>query len=196
MLLAASNGTAPTIEPMDEKRSGRPATSRERSELLRRLVRDLLRVDFDGNQTAAARALKITGATLSNFLSGKAQAGSKIEDGITSYLRRSVDQIVAHGGDLEALRGGSSAPMPLREVRFGDLANWPDLYRAAREVAPSVPRWAWVYTAKARVLLDVAIGPAFVAGIAQTIHHHLAPPAPASEADTDVSDDTPPSSDH
>lgn len=142
---------------------------------MRRLMRAVVQSDFGGNQAQAAKAMRFTPPTLSNFLAGKTQAGPKIEDGLTGYLRRSVDQIMATGGDLAALRGGLEAPQPMRDVRFGDLPTWPDLYAAARAVRPQLPRWAWQKTARARVLLDVPITPGFVAAIASAIHENTEP---------------------
>lgn len=160
---------------MSERKAGRPTVASERTDAMRRLMRSVVQAEFNGNQAAAAKAMRFTPATLSNFLAGKTQAGPKIEDGLTGYLRRSVDQIMATGGDLAALRGGTEAPTPMREVRFGDLPSWPELYASARTLRPQIPRWAWQKTARARVLLDVPITGAFIAGIAAAIHEHTEP---------------------
>lgn len=144
-------------------------------------MRQVIQADFAGNQAKASAAMRFTPTTLSNFLAGKTQAGPKLERGLTGYLRRSVDQIIAAGGDLAVLRGGMEAPMQHREVRFGDLPTWPDLYAAAHQMRPELPRWAWQKTARARVLLDVPITPGFVAAIAAAIRENTEPEANAGD---------------
>lgn len=155
-----------------------------------RVVREVLAADFAGNQARAAEAFGFTPATLSMFLSRKTGVGAGLERGVTRYLRRSFDQIVATGGDLAALRGGEPSPSAPREVRFGDLPNWPSLWREARAVRPELPRWAWVYCARARVILDVPITASFVADIARVIAHNVPPP---DNADAIAADDSTPS---
>lgn len=186
-LVDAPNVPPSTISFMDDKGRARPALSRETSEVLRRLVRQIADTDFGGVQERTAEALGIKGATLSTFLSGKNRAGLQTQDGIVGYLRRSIDQILAANGDLATLRGGMTAPSQIAETRFVDLPNWPAMLAAARDARPEVPGWAWDLCATARVLLDVPITPRFVADIAAAIHHNLAPP---------LGTENPPSADH
>lgn len=175
----AANDAPDTIEGMDG-RNTRPAISSEKSEVLRKLVRQIADTDFEGVRERTAKVLGVKGATLSTFLSGKNRAGLQLQDGIVSYLRRSIDQILAADGELAVLRGGMTAPAQIAETRFVDLPNWQALLAAAHDARPEVPAWAWEMTATARVLLDVPITPRFVADIASAIHHNLAPPTAAS----------------
>lgn len=186
-LLDAANPPLPTIRLMNDGGRVRPALSRETSEVLRRLVRQIADADFGGVQERTAEALGVKGATLSTFLSGKNRAGLQTQDGIVAYLRRSMDQILAANGDLATLRGGMTAPAQIAETRFTDLPNWPAMLAAAKDARPEVPAWAWDLCATARVLLDVPITPRFVADIAAAIHHNLAPPRGT---------ENPPSADH
>lgn len=171
----ATNDAPTTIDGMDG-RNTRPALSSEKSEVMRKLVRQIATADFEGVRERTAKALGVKGATLSTFLSGKNRAGLQLQDGLVSYLRRSVDQILAADGELAVLRGGMSAPAQIAETRFVDLPNWQALLAAARDARPEVPAWAWEMCATARVLLDVPITPRFVADIASAIHHNLTPP--------------------
>lgn len=176
-----------TLPHMDEKRRGRPTVAPDRAAAMWRAVRELVDGEFRGNQAEAAKALGVSGATVSNFLSRKTSVGSGIERGVTRYLRRSFDQIVEAGGSLAVLRGGAPAPSAPVETRFGDLPNWPELYRMARDNRPNVPRWAWELCARARVFLDVPITPPFIAEIAYVIAHNVPPPAGVLPAETDDS---------
>lgn len=177
---------------MGEKRRGRPGrptVDPARAAAMRKVVRQILDTDFRGRQSEAAEKFGFSEATLSTFLSGKTGVGNGIEAGVTSYLRRSFDAIVEHGGDLASLRSGGP-PGPPREVRFGNLPEWPDIYRQAREMKPSVPRWAWEMLARARVILDVSVTPAFAAEIAQAIARCIAAPENPPSFDPE---DSPPS---
>lgn len=156
---------------------GRPTLGNARNEVLRRLVREVLVTDFDGTQAAAARALGVSGATLSDFLMSKKGAGSQLQDGLVKYLRRSMDQIAASGGDLGALRGlQPAAPITGREVRFIDLPNWISLRAAAEEQRPRHAPWVWERLASARVWLDGPVTPGLVADLADVVARHQEPP--------------------
>ena len=140
MQLVAKANTRGTTVPL----MGRPTLGSARNEVLRRLVRELLTADFGDTQAPAARAFGVSPATLSDFISGKKGAGNQLQDGLSKYLRRSLDQITAVGGDLAQLRGlGTAVTSPVRVVCFGDLPNWSSLRAAAMLQRPSHAAWVW-----------------------------------------------------
>lgn len=172
--------TEANARPDTLRRVGRPTIGDERNEVLRRLLREIRAQEFDDNLSATARAIGVEPGTLSDFLNEKRGAGTKIMDGLTKHLRRGMDQIIAGGGDLGALRGQSS-PTPLsRQVTFGDLPNWPGLLAAAKTQRPSHALWVWEQLAQARVWLDGAVTPSLVADCSDVVARHVAPPAPLS----------------
>lgn len=158
---------------------GRPTIGTERNEVLRRLVREVRDVDFDGNLTRTAKAVGVSVPTLSDFLAAKKGAGEKITEGLERHLRRARDQMVSTGGDLTALRGQAPTASPLREVRFVDLPNWGSLLTAARAMRPAHEAWVWERLASARVWLEGGITPSLVADLADVVVRHVAPPPAA-----------------
>lgn len=157
---------------------GRPTIGSARNETLRRLLRELVATDFGGTAASAAKALGVSGATLSDFASRKKGAGAQLQDGLTRYLRRSMDQILAVNGDLAAIRGLAPLALPSsREVRFVDLPNWPALRAAAEELRPARAAWVWDRLSTARVWLDGPVTPGLVADLADVVARHQEPPA-------------------
>lgn len=161
-----------------EKRRGRPTVGAERNDTLRALVRAIQRTDFDGNLTAMSKALGLRAGSLSDFLAGHRGAGPKLTDALVVYTRRSHDQILSTGGDLEALRSATAkVESPVRAIRFGDLPAWSELVASAREIAPSVPDWCWLKLRDADVWLEGPVTPRLVAELGGVIQRNLPPPA-------------------
>lgn len=65
----------------------------DRNEALRAEVAALIRQDFGGVMSAAARAFSVTPAALSEFLKGSRGAGPKLLNGIADYTGRSTDDL-------------------------------------------------------------------------------------------------------
>jgi plasmid maintenance system antidote protein VapI len=158
--------------------SKRPASPSARAESLRALVRALVAKDFDGNQQAAATALGVTRATVNQLINGHKGPGQQIADGLVAYLRKSIDDLVAANGDLEALRRAPAAqPAMVAEVCFGALPGWPSLLEGARTIAPTIPEWCWQELASTRVWTRTPINSAMCAEMASFILRHFPPPS-------------------
>lgn len=83
------------------------------NERVRARARELLLARYGNNKTAMATALKVSQATVSNFLNGKAGMGPQLASAIANELGVSHDALV-HGRSLE----------PDGSVNFGDLPGW------------------------------------------------------------------------
>ncbi|HEX4932375.1 MAG TPA: helix-turn-helix transcriptional regulator [Gemmatimonadaceae bacterium] len=148
----------------------------ERNTVYRRLLRELLATDFDDNGDKAARALGVSRSAINQLKNGHKGAGVKILEGLTRYLRRSDEEILASAGDLVALRSATPLPASSRvEVVFRELPGWPTLLEGARALDPSLPEWVWRYVADARVGLRVPITASLVADLARFFLRHVPP---------------------
>lgn len=161
---------------------GRPTLGSARNTVLRRIVRDVVARDFGGTKADAARALGISAATVGDFLNEHKGAGPSLTDALTAYLGRSVDQIIAAGGDLDAVRAlppAAAQPQPATTpamVRFRDLPGWSSLLLAAKKLRPDHAAWVWERLATAPVWLDGPATPIVVAECADIVARHVAPP--------------------
>ena len=149
------------------RKKGYPVVGEEKNEILRQTVRAIRDRDFDGNLTATAKALDLTTMSLSHLVNNGRGAGAKTIDALSLYLRRSLDQILAANGDLEALRKEpAQTGVAVRSVRFGELPNW-----------TALAAWVWEKLAQADVWVEGPVTPSMVADLAALVNRHFAPPA-------------------
>ena len=163
---------------MASRKKGYPVVGEEKNEILRQTVRAIRDKDFDGNLTATAKALDLTTMSLSHLVNNGRGAGAKTIDALSLYLRRSLDQILAANGDLEALRKEpAQTGAAVRSVRFGELPNWTALVAAAQQEKPTLAPWVWEKLAQADVWVEGPVTPSMVADLAAIVNRHFAPPA-------------------
>jgi len=167
-----------TLPTMAEKRKGKPTVGAEKNQILRQTVRAIMEADFGGNLTATAKGLGLSSSAVSDFLLGTRGAGPKTTDALEVYLRRTYDQILAAGGNLDTLRKSPVQPVVApRAVRFGDLPNWSALAEAAQQEKPTLAAWVWEKLARADVWVEGPVTPSMVADLAVLVSRHFAPPA-------------------
>jgi len=156
---------------------GRPTMGEERNDILRRLVEELKDTDYKGNLTATAEAIGIKAGTLSPFLKGERGAGEKTTDGLRKLLGFGLDQMIASGGSLKALRGQPpAASPPPHATTFGELPNWRKLRAEAQREEPH-PDWVWDYLETAVVWLRIPVTAAVVSTCAANVAKHIPPAA-------------------
>lgn len=155
---------------------GRPTASNEKSDALRAIVRAIIATDFEGVQTHAAEALGMARGSLNDFLNRRVNAGEQLQTGLSRYLQRPVEEIVAANGDLVALRSERASARSV-EVVFGQLHRWPELLASARAIDPSVPDWCWRHVADAVVWIRRPVTPAMIVDMARFVRTHVPPPA-------------------
>lgn len=158
------------IDPMESK--GRPTGAASREESLRALVV----TDFEGNQQATAKALGVSRATVNQLINGHKGPGQPVMDGLVAYLRRPIEEIIAAGGDLAALRAPKKTSARSVEVLFGALPGWSALLEGARAIDPTLPEWCWRELAETRVWTRVPVTSSMVAEMGRFILRHVAPP--------------------
>lgn len=153
------------------ERRGRPTIGPQRNDLLRDLARAIVREDFDDNVSRATKALGLSGGTLGDFLRGDKGAGMRVIEGPAAHTGRTIDQLMASGGDLAALRA-MEPPTPIRGRTFGELPEWPELLAKARVLRPSVPDAYWTKLATTDVWVDGGITVAIVCDMAEFLLRH------------------------
>jgi hypothetical protein len=157
-------------------RSEKATPAQARDEAMRTVLRAITATDHRGVQRETARVLGIAPSTLNGYVNGR-EGNTVIGDAVALYLGRSIDEIVAAGGDLERIRTPKPRDPSKVEVTFGELPAWPSLLDQARRIAPHVPEWAWRDTAESIVWMRPPITPAKVAGVAGLILAHEPPHA-------------------
>lgn len=93
---------------------------------LRARARELLLGRFGDNRTAMAKALEVSQATVSNFLSGKSGAGRTLATAIARELGISHDALVV----------GDASAAGTESVRFGDLPGWQEAVETVLTSSP------------------------------------------------------------
>lgn len=162
---------------MDKRGGGRPTIGGARSESLRALVRAITATDHNGVQRRTAEALGVSAGALNDFVNGRSGAGQALMDGLVTYLRRPIGEVVAASGDLASLRAPRVETGASVEVVFGALPLWPQLLEGARALEPSVPEWCWRDVAEAHVWVRSPITSAMVADMARFVLRHTPPHA-------------------
>lgn len=172
-----------TIARMTGKSKGRPTVGTERNDVLRTLMRALIQRDFSGNLTATAHALVLSPSSLSAFLSGSRGAGPKTTDALVTYTRCTYDQILASGGDLDALRASGVSTSPVQRAVFRELPNWNELLAGAKEIEPRLLPWVWEAVAEAPVWFSGVITSGTVAGVGRFVSECTPPPSIPTSTD-------------
>jgi transcriptional regulator with XRE-family HTH domain len=88
----------------------------ESNERIRRILRELIAKDTDGNITHFAKRLNLTGPGLNEFLSGKRGAGGKTLTALANYTGRTMDDLMG--------RPAAKVPQSLEGAVYGNLPGW------------------------------------------------------------------------
>lgn len=157
-------------------RVGRPTATDEKSEALRAIVRAISAADHQSVQRATADALGLSKGALNDFMNRRVNAGEQLQTGLSKYLQRPIEEIVAANGNLETLRSSKPSARPV-EVVFGQLPRWEDLLAGARAIDPTVPEWCWRLVAEAVVWIRRPVTSAMVADMGRFVRTHTPPPS-------------------
>lgn len=160
---------------------GRPTATADQNAAIRALVRALVKVDHGGNQSHAATALGLTKAGLGKFIAGKTGYGESLRRGLEKYLRVPFDDMLAAGGDLDALRAARAAKRETVEVTFGALPAWPTLLAGAKALDPAIPAWCWAELGPTRVWVAQPVTASMLVDAARFILKHVPPPPDAAQ---------------
>jgi hypothetical protein len=149
----------------------KPSALQVRDDALRAVLRSITATDHEGVQRRTAKALDVPVSTLNGYVNGR-EGNSTIGDAVAVYLGRTVDEIVAAGGDLAALRRPTQRAT---DVKFGALPMWASLLAGAKALAPDIPEWCWADTADSVVWLRGPITAGTVVAVARVILEHTPP---------------------
>lgn len=152
---------------------GHPKPDDAESESLRKMVREIIRTDFDGVQSHAASSLGLTKSTLNDFLNLRNNGGLAMRTAVAAYLRRPVEEVLAANGDLAKIRAKRTASM---EVAFSKLPKWAELLAAAKAIDPSVPDWCWEMVAESSAWIHKPLTAATLVDLGRFFRAHFAPP--------------------
>lgn len=143
--------------------------SDERNARAREFLRELIDREFEGNISAASRALGITYSALHEVLNGRRGAGMKVLDALKAHTGKSIESIL---GEAPVEDG------TVRHIRASDHPTWKPSLEAAKKLAPEVPEWAWDAAANAYIpsVTGRALKPAIVYELASLIAKYGAPP--------------------
>jgi len=113
---------------------------------VRSFVDGVVKEDFRGNTTAAARRFKVSQSMLYEFLGGKRGAGMKLLEGVASYTRQPLDVILGREMLSEKPRLGPLTQLEIAVAFFGHRIPQ-DVVRIVRERAKGkedeLDAWAW-----------------------------------------------------
>lgn len=114
----------------------------QRSKVILDQLRELRDVQFEGNLTATAKALRVAPPFLSNLLSGKRGYGLKIIDAIARVTGKSVAEVLHE-----------------QEPRWREAEGWEAAIGAARAQMPMVRDEAWEWLGSLSGPLPASLDP-------------------------------------
>lgn len=122
------------VEPGRRRVSGmrNKALDPERNASARKFVEVLVKKDFGGNTTGAAKQFGISQSLLYEFLAGTRGAGMKLLDGVSRYSGQSIDAIV---GKVPAVPSAKLSNLDVAVLFFGDRIPAEAVERVRREAA-------------------------------------------------------------
>lgn len=105
-------------------------TEKQRNELVLQQLEALIAGRFEGNLTAAAKAMKLAAPYVHNLVNRKRQPGEKLWHALATVTGKTLAEVIGE-----------------REPRWGEAVWWPDAQAEAQRRFGGVSEAAWLWLA-------------------------------------------------